>query len=322
MGAVVIVAVLQILQVGVSKLCDSKVRIKALTYLPSFLILTGLTSATESPTDGMTFGFWAVGLPVLLLGCGLLLWGACASRLVLPSVSACREAWINLLVLLLSMLMTCCFSNSDKVYHARIHMEQCLLDSDYDQALYTAKSLNDTDENVSMLTVYALSKKRLLGERLFEYPLKGGAGALLPDSVHTNFSMYPESKFFGYLGGWYVQRMAARRYFDYQRRHRKLNKATVDYMLCGYLLDKDLDAFVKALPHYYVISDSLPKHYKEALVLYAHKRAHPWLVYENNVMNADFQDYQKIEHEVSDSRERQNKLRDTYGNTYWYYFQY
>ena len=321
-GAVVIVTVLQMLQVGVSKLCDTKVHIKALTYLPSFLILTALTSASVSQTGVITFGFWVVGLPVLLLITGLLLWGISAANPVLPMMSACREAWINILMLLMMMLMTCGFSNSDRVCHARLHMEQCLLDSDYEQALSAAKSVCVPDENVSMLTAYALSRKKQLGEKLFEYPLKGGAGALIPDGVHINFCMYPESKFFGYLGGWYVQRMSSGKYFDYQRRHGKLNKAAIDYMLCGYLLDKKLDAFANALPLYYAINDSLPKHYKEALVLYVHKRANPRLLYENNVMNADFQDYQKIERQTNDKRERQNLLHDTYGNTYWYYYQY
>ena len=39
-------------------------------------------------------------------------------------------------------------------------------------------------------------------------------------------------------------------------------------------------------------------------------------------MNTDFEDFQKLEKSVADERERQTALRDTYGNTYWYYYQY
>ena len=39
-------------------------------------------------------------------------------------------------------------------------------------------------------------------------------------------------------------------------------------------------------------------------------------------MDADFQDYQKMEREILDNTERKNKLCETYGNTYWYYYQY
>ena len=38
-------------------------------------------------------------------------------------------------------------------------------------------------------------------------------------------------------------------------------------------------------------------------------------------MNADFQDFQKLENTIL-SAQRTTALRDTYGNTYWYYYQY
>ena len=323
-GAVVIIAVLQLLQVGITKLCRDKIRIKALTYIPSFLVLTALTSAFMCQSGDITFGFWTLGLPVLLLLCCFALWAVSAADFLTfsSSMPACRSVWINMLVLLLSMLMSCCFSNSDKTYHARIHMEQCMMNADYDGALATARSVCKPDGNITMLTAYSLSKKNLLGEKLFEYNVFGGSESLTPGGLNTKLCMLPDSSFYNYLGGWYVQRMSTKRYLDYQRRHGRLNKASVDYLLCSYLLDKKLDAFAYTLPRYYAINDSLPKHYKEALVLYVHKRANPRFVYENNVMNADFQDYQKIEHESSGALERQNKLRDTYGNTYWYYYQY
>ena len=42
----------------------------------------------------------------------------------------------------------------------------------------------------------------------------------------------------------------------------------------------------------------------------------------NNVMDADFQDYQDMERANRDKVIRRTKLRDIYGNTYWYYYQY
>lgn len=101
-----------------------------------------------------------------------------------------------------------------------------------------------------------------------------------------------------------------------------LNTVSVDYMLCSFLLDKNLNAFVDNIGKYYAINDSLPKHYKEALLLYTHLHSAPKLVYNNDVMNADYQDYQKMERNFADGRERKNELRGTYGNTYWFYYQY
>jgi len=96
-----------------------------------------------------------------------------------------------------------------------------------------------------------------------------------------------------------------------------------DYLLCGLLLDKNLDRFVAEIKRTY-IADSipLPKHYKEALVLYVHRRTHPMVVLHDDVMEADFQDYQALEHKFADAMQTQAALRDAYGNTYWYYYQY
>ena len=114
------------------------------------------------------------------------------------------------------------------------------------------------------------------------------------------------------------------KYLDYQRRHGRMNSMAIDYLLCGYLLDRNIDAFAANVTKYYEVNDSvaLPKHYKEALVMYTHLRSNPRVIYNNNVMNTDFEDFQKLEKSVADERERQTALRDTYGNTYWYYYQY
>ena len=96
-----------------------------------------------------------------------------------------------------------------------------------------------------------------------------------------------------------------------------------DYMLCALLLDKKLDRFVAEVKRTYA-NDSvkMPRHYKEALVLYAHRRTSPMMVYKDGVMEADFQDFQALEHKYTNAAEKQAALRDTYGNTYWYYYQY
>ena len=39
-------------------------------------------------------------------------------------------------------------------------------------------------------------------------------------------------------------------------------------------------------------------------------------------MDADFQDFQQMEHKFANPEERRNAIRDTYGNTYWYYYEY
>ena len=87
-------------------------------------------------------------------------------------------------------------------------------------------------------------------------------------------------------------------------------------------MDCNLPGFAKQLPKYYTLNDSLPKHYKEALILYRHRYSNPVVVYDNAVTTADYQDFQKLSASLTDKKERKQKLADTYGNTYWYYYKY
>ena len=37
-------------------------------------------------------------------------------------------------------------------------------------------------------------------------------------------------------------------------------------------------------------------------------------------MSMDYQDYLKLMRQIPNNKEMENKLRDVYGNTYWYYY--
>jgi len=95
-----------------------------------------------------------------------------------------------------------------------------------------------------------------------------------------------------------------------------------DYELCAYLIDKKLDGFVAALPKYYPINEQLPRHYREALVLYRHLRANPVIIYHDNVMDTDYKDMQEQKRTFKDKNARQVALFQNYEGTYWYYFDY
>ncbi len=328
-GAVLITVVLLLLQVGFVNIFR-KVRLAwAFTFVPPALCLVLLTDVHVSPIDGMlSFGNWVYIFPLALLAFVLLVWASSASGLsktlgdlVAPPV---RNLWANLCVVFLSILLVCLAGNADKTYHTRIYVEQCLMKGDIDKALDEIRKRGIEDENITMLTAYALSQKKTLAENLFEYRLNGGARALMPYGCNVKFELLPDTSFYAYLGNCYVQRMPTMKYLDYQSRHKRLNSRTIDYLLCGYLMDKKLDLFAREIVKYYRVNDSiaLPKHYREALLLYTHLRSNPRIIYTNNVMNADFQDYQKLENSIADWRERKNALYETYGNTYWYYYQF
>ena len=106
-------------------------------------------------------------------------------------------------------------------------------------------------------------------------------------------------------------------------RSHKASPAAADYILCGYLLDKDIDAFAREVGRYYPInSDSLPRHYREALVLYNHRRSNPVITYKDAVLDVDYNDLQKLEASCQNDTERKGKVMESYANSYWYFFDY
>ena len=330
-GAVLITIVLLLIQVGVVRLFQRMRLAWAFTFIPSTLLLAMITDVSQSgvASNGfIEFGWGGYVLPLCLISYFVVVWllntSGMAEKHSHVFMDQTRQLWVSLSVMLLMMLFVCGWGNSDRVFHDRIHVEQCLVDNDVDEALRTLQQHSDADENLTMLTAYTLSRKGLLAERLFEFPLKGGSALLMPNGNNVGFGLLADTTFYAYLGNAYLQRMSTMHYLDYQRRHKRLNRRTIDYQLCAYLMDKKLDAFAHNITKYYEVNDSvkLPKHYKEALILYTHLHSNPCIVYHDNVLDADFEDMQKLEKSIADARERQTALRDTYGNTYWYYYMY
>lgn len=327
-GAVLVTFVLYLLQVGVRRLTRFGGGFYALTYLPSMLFLMLLTAFY---VDGAhfrlslsctVFVFAVLFLYILFYFLykqrRSIIEGAQASRLM--SVGC---LWRNLLSLAVMSVMVCVGGNTDEVFHYRLRVERLLASEDYIGALQTGDKSENTDESLTMLRVYALSKERQLGERLFEYPLSGGSDALLPDGKNVRCMFLPDSEIFKQLGIRKKGRMKPMEYLLYLKTHGMALRPVTDYILCGYLLDKNLDGFVREIKQRYsMTSASLPKHYKEALTLYTHLRSNPILVFHDEVMDVDYADFQKLEHKYTDIRERASYVRDAYGETYWFYYFY
>lgn len=105
---------------------------------------------------------------------------------------------------------------------------------------------------------------------------------------------------------------------EYWPRH--LRMKSHDYILCTYLIDKDLFSFVNYLERHNLIDTNLSKHYREALILFVRSHTNTSITYSDNVMDADFQDFMKLRHQLEASLDYKYRLHDVYGNTYWYYF--
>ena len=326
-GTVVITVVLYLVHVlsrNVGRIGDS---LPALTFFPSLVLLTALTGIDSNFTDNPFNPVWIWLVPLLLVayfGASVFLTRNDAEHFSSsPDSTLAGAVWKNLLIMACIFIGVCLCGNSDRVFHYRLRVEHMLRVGSYDKALTVGKKSDDTDAGLTMLRIYALSKTKQLGEHLFEYPLEGGSAALLPDGKNVRCLLYPEQQIFRSLSIRRKGVMTPMNYLLYIEKNGLALKPVTDYILCGYLLDKNLDGFVREIKHKYnLASPSLPKHYKEALTLYTHLRANPLLVFHNEIMDADYADFQKLEASYADKRERMTRVRDTYGDTYWFYYFY
>ncbi|MBR1469961.1 MAG: hypothetical protein IJ605_07625 [Prevotella sp.] len=274
-------------------------RAHALTYYPSLLALLLLTVIQITDRQHISYGPWLWVAPVLL---AIVIFFAYLVRKY-ESLEKIRKPvglfskifWSNIMLLCFGFFFVGIFSNHNDVLHYRLRMETLLLKYDYKGALEVGKKSLATDPSLTLLRTHALAKCHLLGERLFEFPLEGGAQALKPDGNSVQTIMYPTYKF--------------------------VQLPESDYTLCAHLLNRNLDAFALAVKKYYAADSLLPKHYREALVLHNHLRSNPIVAYKNAVTDADYADFMKLmRNGTPGSDPRRNHVRDIYGNTYWYYY--
>ncbi len=327
-GSIIITIVLYALQIVMSNITRFCGKFYALTYFPSLLLLAVLTTVNPDFQHVPFSVVWVWLAPLLLVIYIIIIVvfrkNKLSSSSPLTRGTTIGEVWINLLVLSLMFIVVSCCGTSNKVFRYRMNMEGLLKNDESATALEVGDTYAHTDASLTMLRAYALSRQGQMGERLFEYPLTGGSNSLLPYRTDVRSLLLSDRDITKFLSirkkGRDVEPME---YLKYISDNGIALRPVTDYLLCGYLLDRNLDAFVSLIRKKYNIdSPTLPKHYKEALTLYTHLRAHPAIVYRDEVMETDYSDFQKLEREYADPTERVSYLKDQYGKTYWFYYLY
>ena len=306
-GAVLLTISLSLLQLLVFAITRLYKRAHAFTYFPSMLALLLLTCARPSAVGtGITLGPWPWLAPLLLVCFAWAAWKFYQYQPYEPKMISTgidsQLLWTNLLTLFIMAMLVGLFSNHNDILHYRMRMENLMARGRYADALKVGRRSLQTDSSLVMLRAAALAHEGTMGDHLFEYPLVGGSEALRPDGITTKSIIFPSLE---------IQRYAASA------------KAADDYRLCTYLLQKDLNGFVRSVSKCYDLEkDQLPKHYREALTLYMHKSPNPQISFVDDVLEVDYADMRKLEQDNPHDVMRYNALHDAYGNTYWYYFKY
>lgn len=325
-GAMVITFALLLLQLLVYKITRLGKSFYALTFFPSMLSLGMITDIIPDSDGGITNDF-----PLLLSFFLLLLWGGVsylATKLQEldddpnPNILS-RSMWVNLLIIAFMMMITAGVGNTNAVFHFRMRAEHCLLDGDFDGALAAGRKSLECDANLVMLRMHALARKGELGEKLFEYKVCGTSKTMLPTDSTCGLLLYPADSIYKFIGAIPAHKMEPEHYLMLvQRRDTIVHKTITDYLLSGYLIDKKIDVFAQELGKYYPLNDSLPKHYREAMVLYTHLRSKPVAVYHNTVMDEDYDNFRDLRKRYPRRMEQKGKVEEQYFGTYWYYYWY
>ncbi|MBP7856781.1 MAG: hypothetical protein KAZ98_02770 [Prevotella sp.] len=323
-GAVLITLLLWLLQIGVCALTKLRRQTHAVTYFPSFVLLALLSDLSPEVDTSGYVGRWLWLFPLLMLVFAGVVWFSRQLESLDIAIGSSnllsKIVWTNLLMMILMAMGVTAIGCSDEVFHYRMNMENRIAQGDFEGALKIGSQSEETDSSLTMMRAWALSGQNELGERLFEYALTGGSDALLPNGVSVRLLMAPEEKLYKRLGVVFVEKMRPKTYFEKLHQTRWATKASHDWLLCAYLLDRDLEHFVRALGKYYHVDSTLPKHYREALILYNHLTSNPYIVYDDNVMDADYEDFQTLDNKYKDPRVKYTMLRDSYGKTYWFYY--
>ena len=288
-----------------------------LSYVPSLFFLGILTSYGEPFIKTFLLSFLFIALYTLLI----LQKNRKIRLLFIDRYTFNKAIWKDEMVALIFCLGTCLLGNTKEMTHYRVKMERLILKGEYSKVYLVSNKLVHSDSSTTLLRAYSLNKQGKLGELFFSSSISMGSQFFNAEPLFS----YSKNENIGALHFKRINKLekeAIYKRLETLAKGKKERKFWGDYLLIACLSDKNLELFVKLLPQYYTINTTLPKHYREALLWYTHTHTHPTIVYSDNILEADYQDYIKLEKGIFNLNERKNKLKDTYGNTYWFYFQY
>ena len=326
-GALLITTVLFLVKRLVNMYFKVNKRYHWMTYVPSILLLTILTDMSPDIDQKFTLGIWIWVAPTVLA-----VWFVCI--FTVRSITAyeadinshglfSRLVWINLFALGIMIMSAGLISGGNDTFHYRAKMEVMMNEHMWDKAAEVGKKSLAVDTSLTMLRCYALARESRLGDEMFKYAVTGNSESMLPmGNVNSRMLLYPVDSVYRFLGAKPFKGMKAKEYLKGLEKSGYKSKATSDYILCGLLIDRDIDGFVKELSQRYTINDSLPLHYREALIMYTRMRSKPYVVYHNQLMDTDFDDLQKLEESQPDQNARRLAVFDQYYGTYWWYYEY
>lgn len=324
--AAVISPLLTLLALWLNRIARFQREWTAMAYLPSALLLAFMTDIDRS----IYVGGWSCVSWVVIFSVGLFVYVALSfvlQRMLFAKIknlamSANRMIWRNLILFVIMFCLTGTLSNGEENFKREALVASRYKGGDADGALAVGYKSLDASRELTAMRAYILAKENKLGEHLFEYPQLYGADGLLP-FPHRTSPLNPDSV--SALLGDTIRKNESN--LDYLRRLAyadTLGLAARDYYLSALLLDRLVIEFEVELARMCrdYRTDSLPKHYREALLLLKEFSSDYERSIEDSLLIDKFHGLREVEDKYDDALIRNNYVRKSFGRTYWWYFLY
>lgn len=357
-GALIITAILQLVQWLVSLAVRLPGRFHALSYVPSFLALAMLTDINQATMEHFSFGLWTWLAPTVFFLFVLLVFAAHRIEALLQestSMSWPNILWPNYLALFVLMLLCGGTQIASDAYMYELKTERLILLGRYADAAAVGRKSLANSRRLSNLRMYALSMQDSLPYYLFSYPQEHGMQGLLclsdTDARHRRLTATDIAASMGFsfsrqsmpidrcfqlavalndsLIDSLVQvdslRLASsdslRRDRDLRLRSRRMKRhRAADYFLCALLLKRDLKTFAAQLPLYYPYNDTVQASFNALPTAYQQAMVLVTPELGDSALLADYFGYEEMKDTLRSPVVRRNLTRRRFGKTYWWYY--
>ena len=271
------------------------------------------------------YSYWTWLVPVLLVvfaGVGFWLRRIYRNELNEEGTTTSLVFW-NVFILLAMCFMTVSVSNTNRIFHHELQVERALRHKDYQEVLKVGKRSMEASRTLTALRAMALVRTNQLGDKLFEYPQFYGSDGLFFANDSTTQLRYTNDSIY-YLLGVRPYDGESRMKFLHNICQKETGRFTaLHYYLAALLLDKKLNNFAREIPEYYEKEDTLPRYYREAMLLYQQETSDTtlWKVQDSTMIH-HYQAFQELHRGGQSDRPGKNRIRKEFGDTYWWYFYY
>ncbi len=321
-GTLSITATAFAIQVLFSRVFVLPTAIYAVSYIPSALFLAAVTDLIP---DFEPFKL-AIYATVLIVCISLYIHWSSASSKRQRAACATSSLISNTAIIAVIMLTTGITGNTKRILHYELKAEHYLASNDFDKTLGIGIKSTETSKMLTDLRAYALARKGILNEKIFEYPIPAGMRSFLPMPDDSTKMTFNPRNIYGWLGAEPHTPVMQEQFLNTVSTQPELadtHPQIMEYQLATLLLNKQIDSFATAVKEWKgdsIKRSDLPKHFREALVLYQRLRTKPVITIKDDLTETNYNDFAKMKHAAQNSHKNANALRLQYGDTYWWHY--